>query len=353
MVQLSTGFSLYRLTAMDKKCIRKIGIFRALQLGDMMCAIPAIRALREEFREAEIFLIGLPNAKPFIQRFPRYFNGLIKFPGYPGLPEQPYDIKSVAEFAGYMQKQDFDLIIQMQGNGNVVNPLVELFGARFTAGFYREADYVPGGGLFIPYPGGHEIERHLRLVEHIGAKPMGTYLEFPVTTQDEDDLRNSGLTPEPLSYVCVHPGSRGSWRQWPPEHFAALADEAAGFGKSIVLTGTEDELPLVMKTATLMKSEPLIAAGKTTLGAVALLIKNAFAIISNCTGVSHIASAMNTPGIIISMDGEPERWGPLNKDILITIDWLAEPHFAKVAHALTELFEQLQDRVEGAYRVSG
>lgn len=334
---------------MDKRCIKKIGILRALQLGDLLCSIPAIRALKLAMPDSEIFLIGLPNASGFVQRFPHYFNGLIKFPGYPGLPEQPYEIREIAEFIPYIQKHKFDLILQMQGNGNIVNPLVELLGALYTAGFYRPEDYIPEGGLFLPYPSGHEVERHLALMQHLGIESSGTYLEFPLTIKDEAELTSAGLSFESGSYVCVHPGSRGSWRQWPPEYFAALADMAADLGKKVVLTGTIDEMPIAEQTASLMKHQSVIAAGNTTLGSAGVLIRDAFALISNCTGVSHIASAVNTPGIIISMDGEPERWGPLNNDILITLDWSAEPHFAKAERALKELFQKLPDKASGLY----
>lgn len=337
---------------MEKNCIKKIGILRALQLGDLMCSIPAIRALREEFKNAEIFLIGLPNAKGFVHRFPNYFNGLIRFPGYPGLPEQPYDINEIVLFITEMQKQGFDLILQMQGNGNIVNPLCELLGATYTAGFFRQSDYEPEGGLFITYPDGniHEIERHLKLIEHLGINNSDKSLEFPLFDNDYRDLEASGLKYEPGSYVCVHPGSRGSWRQWPTAHFASLADYAADRGKTVVLTGTAQELPLVQDTAELMRSKPVIAAGKTTLGSMGVLIKNAFALISNCTGVSHIASALNTPGIIISMDGEPHRWGPLNNDVLHTIDWISEPDFGIAESALIELFRKHQDMEAGVYK---
>ena len=338
---------------LDKRCIRKIGIFRALQLGDLMCSIPAIRAIRNEFPDAEIFLIGLPGAQSFIKRFPKYFNGLIKFPGYPGLPEQPYEVDEIPEFLRSMQKHKFDLIIQMQGNGNIVNPLIETFGAKFTAGFHRPNDYIPEGGLFIEYPEGHEVERHLMLTTYLGITSQGKHLEFPLTDEDTLELENSGLMLEPDSYVCIHPGSRGSWRQWPVEHFALIGDLCAAQGKTVVLTGTSDEIDRTEQTASLMQTEAVIATGKTSLGAIGRLIENAFAIVSNCTGVSHIASALNTPGIIISMDGEPHRWGPLNKDILTTIDWLNYPQFDLAENALHRLLQKAQDNQQVNYRIFG
>lgn len=338
---------------LDKSCIHKIGIFRALQLGDLMCSVPAIRAIRHQFPYGEILLIGLPNAQSFIKRFPKYFNGLIKFPGYPGLPEQPYDVHEIPEFLQLMQNHEFDLVLQMQGNGNIVNPMIETFGAQYSAGFYRPDDYIPDGGLFIEYPYGHEVERHLSLIEFLGIASQGKHLEFPLTEEDTTDLYSAGLLFEPGSYVCIHPGSRGSWRQWPVEYFALMGDLCAAQGKTVVLTGTSDEIDRSLQTASLMQNEAVIATGKTSLGAIGRLIEKAFAIVSNCTGVSHIASALNTPGIIISMDGEPHRWGPLNSEILTTIDWMNDPQFDLAENALQRLFQKAQDEQQANYKVFG
>jgi ADP-heptose:LPS heptosyltransferase len=318
--------------------IKKIAIFRALQLGDMLCAIPAIRALRHAYPDAEIVLIGLPWAKSFTERFCEYFSGFIQFAGYPGLPEQPFDPSAFTEFLSLIQQEKFDLAIQMQGNGSVINPMMELFGARHVAGYSKKGHYAPDNGLFMPYPNhGHEIDRHLLLMDFLGIESQGSDLEFPLTTDDYDSLDQLKLEIEPRNYVCIHPGSRGAWRQWPVQYFAAVADYCIEQGFKAVITGTKDEAEIIDDVIKHMRYEPINTSGKTSMGAAGVLIQNAALLISNCTGVSHIAAAFKTPSIVISMDGEPQRWGPLDTRIHRTINWLQSPDFHSVFRETVEL----------------
>src|SRR5690606_20439176 len=101
--------------------MKSIAIFRALQLGDFLCAIAAIRSLRQAYPNAHIAWIGLPGTQHLQHRFANYIDEFIPFPGYPGLPEQPIEPKKILAFLQDMQRRKFDLVIQMQGNGTYVN----------------------------------------------------------------------------------------------------------------------------------------------------------------------------------------------------------------------------------------
>ena len=322
--------------------IQSILVFRALQLGDMLCLVPAMRALRKAYPNAHITLAGLPWAKSFTERFNGYFDEFIWFPGYPGLPEQILDPVKFSAFLADVQQRQFDLALQMQGNGYLVNPMVELFNAKFTAGFYKHDDYRPNDAYFLEYPNyGSEINRHLLLMNFLGIASAGTELEFPLTQTDQNDFDKLMLPVVQKEYICIHPGSRGSWRQWPAANFAALADHCVDSGYHVVITGTPEEEAIASGVIENMKYQAINTAGHTSLGAIGVMIKNAAMLVSNCTGVSHLSAAFKTPSLIISMDGEPERWGPMDKRIHRTIDWLTDPDYKLVLQQTNLLLHQL------------
>ncbi|MEJ7560613.1 MAG: glycosyltransferase family 9 protein [Pedobacter sp.] len=317
---------------------KKIAIFRALQLGDMLCAIPAIRLLKAAYPDAELTLIGLPWAESLVSRFPQYFDAFIHFPGYPGLPEQEYVAAQFLNFEQVMNTAGFDFIIQMQGNGTIVNDVLKGLNAGQVLGYTLDQDEE--SQEFMRYPNfGHEVNRHLLLMEHFGIPVAGGQLEFPLYPADYLSLKNLQLAIESKKYVCIHPGSRGAWRQWPTAHFAAIGDLCVRAGLKVVVTGTDSESSIVSEVIDKMECDAINLAGRTSLGAAGALIEEAYLLLSNCTGVSHVAAALQTPSLVISMDGEPERWGPMNTQLHYTIDWTRDPDFSKVFSKAEEMLE--------------
>jgi ADP-heptose:LPS heptosyltransferase len=295
---------------------QRVVVLRALKLGDLFCAVPALRALRMAWPKAEIILLGLPWAQTFVERYRNYLDGFRVFPGFPGLPEREPDIAGIPAFLREMQAERFDLAIQLHGSGPFVNPFVVLLGARRSAGFYLPGDYCPDAELFCPWPErGREVQRLLRLVEFLGLSTQGEHLDFPLRREDFRALEALPGTErlQAGDYVCLHPGASVAERRWPVEWFAALGTALARRGLRLVLTGSEGEAALTAALARALEAPVLDLAGRTDLGSLAALLSRARLLVCNDTGVSHIADALNVPSIVLSTGDNPERWGPADR----------------------------------------
>lgn len=331
----------------NNNTVNRIAIFRALQLGDLLCAMPAIKAIREFYPKAEIIFIGLSHTQSIIERFKECIDKFIAFPGYPGLPEQKFDEASFRDFVAVMRELGVDLLFQLQGNGSIVYDFLNVLDAKRVVGFCETLEQQNENLMLYPAEGLHEVDRHLALLKHLHIAYRSEEMFFPVLEQDRLGFEALGLDLKLKEYVCIHPGSRAKWRQWPIAYFAAIADYCKEQGLEVVITGSESETDLAEEMVNEMKGQPVVLTGKTSLGVVGYIIKNAFGLIANCTGVSHIAAALKTPSVIISMDGEPYRWGPKNKELHFTIDWTVDPNYRLVLGAVKDMIEMKQKGVSG------
>jgi ADP-heptose:LPS heptosyltransferase len=299
--------------------IASLAIFRALHLGDMLCAVPALRALRAALPAASITLIGLPWAEQLAARFPRYIDHFLAFPGHAGLPEQPVRPERLTDFYAAARAARFDLALQMHGSGAISNGIVQAFGARLTAGFAAGIDRPShrAGQCFTPYPDtGAEPLRLLGLTEWLGAPTRGTHLEFPLTEEDERELERSGVAAGlvPGRYICLHPGARTRDKCWPARHFAAVADQLAEqYGLAVALTGSNAEVDLTGAVAGAMRTPAVDTAGPLSIGAMAALMRRARLLICNDTGVSHIAAGLRLASVVVFSKADINRWAPLDR----------------------------------------
>jgi ADP-heptose:LPS heptosyltransferase len=293
----------------------RVAVLRALQLGDVLCAVPALRALRRACPRAEITLLGLPWMAALAQRLRRYVDDVLVVPGHPGLPEQPAAAPQWPRFLEHAQARRFDLVIQLHGSGVVTNPLVPLLGARRSAGFFTPGGYCPDADSFLPYPDhGPEVRRLLSLMAFLGAPPCGEHLEFPPEPADEPELHDVlGAAAGERGYVCIHPGGRAVGRRWAADRFARVGDALAEDGLAAVLTGSSEETAVTAAVARAMRAPAVDLAGRTSLGALAALLRGARLVVSNDTGVAHLADAVGTPSVVLFAPTELERWAPLDR----------------------------------------
>ena len=331
--------------------IKKIGIFRALYLGDMLCIIPAVRALRKAYPQAHITLIGLPWQKEFARRFSHYFDYCIEFPGWPGLPEQEPDPKKIVQFLKRVREEKFDLLLQMQGNGFITNNMCQLWAARNIAGLRRKDQYAPDESLFpVSEDDDHEILRFLKIIDALRIPQQGVELEFPLMYHEKERFHEiQQLLDLPVyKYVCIHPGARDPRRRWSAENFVYIANHLAEMGYKIVLTGSMEERSLLEKVERDIQY-PVIniveALGDVLLGELAAILQHSYFLFSNDTGVSHIASALRVPSMILfSPYSNMKRWAPLDDQLhrVMPYEKSKDPEF--VLYCLLDQLEKQSER---------
>ena len=310
---------------------RRIAVFRALALGDLLCAVPALRALRAHAPGARITLIGLAWAHSFVERYPAYVDELLPFPGFPGYPEQEGAIPEFLDFLRAARDRRFDLAIQLHGSGELTNRIVALLGARRIAGFVPEnrgqapISAVLGSGPpgpksgsvpdFLCWPGEeNEVRRSLLLMKHLGVPLKGEHLELPITWTDwelwEEISRRHRLVAG--EFVCIHPGARLQSRRWPAARFAELGAALARDGWPVAITGSRGEASLTAGIAARLPGA-IDLTGETTLGSLAALLSKSALLICNDTGVSHVAAAVGAPSVVVASGSDVRRWRPLDE----------------------------------------
>ncbi|HAE65686.1 MULTISPECIES: glycosyltransferase family 9 protein [Sphingobacterium] len=309
----------------------KIAIFRALQLGDLLSSIPAIRALKSHYPDARLYFIGLPHMRVLMERFD-CIDEYVDFPGHPQLPEIAYNPDNLERFVKQMQAEKFDLLIQMQGDGTVVNDFLQNFAAKRLVGFQPTASI--DNPDWMTYPGKlHEVNRHLALMEFLGLKIPNRTMYFPLFPEDWEAYRKIKAEIN-YPFVIIHVGSRDAKRRWPIENFGFLANLMQQMGYQIVLTGVSAEESLVNELQRILEGPVLNLCSRLDLGTLGCLLKESTLLVCNCTGISHIAAALEAKSVVISLDGEPERWGPLNTALHITFD-LTKP--IAIEHIVREI----------------
>lgn len=296
--------------------MERIAIFRALQLGDMLCAVPALRALRAAHPTAAVTLIGLPWAAAFVERYSGLIDDFMRFPGARGFPEQAECDDRLAQFYARARARRFDLAVQLHGSGGPANDIVTSLGASACAGFVQPGERR-GTGTFVPWPD-HlpEVERYNVLMRALGMRADDTALWMPLTAQDEAEAKSltSAFAIDVERAVIVHPGAQWASRRWPAQRFANVADALAGGGAQIVITGTSSEASLTAEVEVRMRHRAIQLAGRTTLGGLAALVARVSLVVCNDTGISHVAAAVGTRSVVVASGSDTRRWSPVNRE---------------------------------------
>ncbi|SFB06231.1 ADP-heptose:LPS heptosyltransferase [Amycolatopsis marina] len=259
-------------------------ILRALGIGDLLVAVPALRGLRAAF-PGERLVLAAPKSLGELVELIDAVDELLPTAGlgtldWPGPPPPAVGVN-------------------LHGSGpESTKDLTATQPERLIT--HRHPDVAGSAGPeWVEEQ--HEVQRWCGLLEWhgIAADPADLTLPAP-----------PGPSPAPDA-VVIHPGAGLPPRRWPAERFAEVARALAAEGHSVVVTGSPGERELAHEVAGKAGlSADSVLAGRTELAELCALIAGAALVVCADTGAGHLATAFGTPSVVLFGPTPPQRWGP-------------------------------------------
>lgn len=301
------------LASVDLDSIGGILVAVTTALGDSVCFTPALTALRDRFRQVRI--VGLFH-KSFIDLYrtdPR-LDAVIPYYG---------KYKRWRETVTALREQRCALALVPYINDPDVIPLIYLGGSRIilrTPG--RDTIYrfmVANPELLCRGPNlEHALVRCGTMLRHLGCAPSALALRLHVDTAQRDRVAawlRAHAVPADAQLVGMHPGASTREKRWPPARFAAAARALLQEDgrRWLLLTGNRTERSLCegIRAACGAPERAVNAAGELPLPDLPALLERVTWLLTNDTGVAHVAYATGTPSLTLFWRSFPHVSGPL------------------------------------------
>jgi heptosyltransferase-2 len=290
--------------------VPKILIVAPNWIGDALLAQPLFARLRKKIPGIVIDALAPPWTAPVLRRMPEIDEVM----------DAPFDHGELALAARWrlgrsLRSRCYDEAIVLP---NTFKSALVPFFAKIPVrtGFVGEARY----GLLNLV---HKLdakrvplmaERYARLAEKPGTKPA---LPLPHTGLAVGEvnlaiaLRRLGLSRDkPIVAFC--PGAEyGPSKRWPARHFAALARKLSALGYAVWLFGSEKDRAIGEEIAVASEGAATNLCGRTDLASAIDLISLAEVVVSNDSGLMHVAAGVGRPVVALYGSSSPGHTPPL------------------------------------------
>ncbi len=286
-------------------------------VGDAIMALPALRAVRARFSDAEIAIVARLYVAD-IYREQQICNQLIN-----------YDVNGIhAGFSGRerlaheLREQKFDVALLLQN-------AFDAAWLAWRANIPERIGYARDGRsplltrpIPVPRPGEiptHEKFYYLELLRRAGwmdSLPEESFIAMTVSEAKRRRaagfLLESGARPHALRVAIGAGASYGSAKCWPPPRFVELASRLqAQNGADVILFGTAAESAVSKAIAAGMRQPPIDLTGKTAIADLPALLSQCHLFIGNDSGAMHVAAAVGLPVVAIFGPTDPLGTAPV------------------------------------------
>lgn len=296
-------------------------IVQAHRIGDTITTLPAIAALRNRWPHAEVIALARPAAIEVLA-LSELVDTMVPWPDAGGrlaCGKKAVDALKPIDVAVVFDCTLTSMLVADHARAKATIGYDSLYRGFGLTHAVQAPSYwnQPVSRYAAGAPVRSQADNWRRLLREAGIEADASH---PVLHPRSEDLKwAEAFLGEAASrpLVILHPGAEPSY-QWLPDRFATVGDAfAEDIGGGVVITGGADDLPLAEPIAAAMKRTPLIAAGATSVGQFAALLKLADLLVSVDTSAGHIAAAVGTPAVVLFGPGDPHIWAPQGERVAV------------------------------------
>jgi len=286
-------------------------IIKPSSLGDVIHALPVLKALKQRYPHARVDWVisstirGLLDGHPMIDELIS-----IDKDRWKDIHRIPATVNEIKVLIRRLRSRPYDMVIDLQGllRSGIITAVarskIKIGPARAREGAYLFYNRKVATGESM-----HAVDRYLEIARAAGAETEE--VEFPISIHREAEqrVREKAKRDE---YVLIFPSARWLTKRWPAERFASLT---SGIDLPVIICGSVADRGLADKIIRMAQetggsADIINLCGMTDLKELIALINSATLVITNDTGPMHISAALNRPTVAIFGPTSAERTGP-------------------------------------------
>ncbi len=252
----------------------KFLIIRLSSIGDIVLTSPVIRCLKQQVTDAEIhFLVkdkfvDTVSANPYIDKV--------------HVLEHSWELT-----LDELKKENYDVIIDLHRNSKSARLKSFLKKKTFTVNKLNIRKYFLTAFKINLLPRIHIVDRYLKTVESFGVKNDGQGLDYFISKKDEtkkEDIPGSHYA----GYIACVIGAAHGTKRWPVHKWKEFCEKIK---HPVILLGGPEDAANGNEIASVDPVKIYNACGKFRLNESADLVRKSKLVITNDTGLMHIAAA--------------------------------------------------------------
>ncbi len=281
-------------------------VIKISSLGDLILALPSLKALRQEFGDAKISLLTAKKYHSLIYDCP-YVDEVI------ALEDRYKSLKNILRIAKILRRKSFDYIVDLQ-NSKQSHLISFLSFARYSFGFDLRLGFLLAKKIKYDRTLG-PLDSQETILKLLGVRLKEKKLIF----WDKKDSTTIPLPAGDLIGINISASLRWQSKNWPYKNVVKLIElihkNLPNF--KVILFGDKDSVEAASEIEKATSPRPFNLCGKTSLGDLAPLMKRLKVFITPDTATLHLASAVGTAVIALFGPTDPARHTVKSKDLFV------------------------------------